>query len=169
MQWNEEGQRRWKQVRKLWRIHFLILITSLTVFSLSLNISLRRRRFDGGDGQRFCQRCRQRQQAATTTTLDGATWRGAGGRGPPGTTTLAQLGEVESNGSASEQDVARVGRSGVSLVCANFSPFLLFLPLTTFFVYPPPHPAAGAPPPAGLLCLATGAAALGMCGVGRRG
>ena len=41
MQWNEEGQRRWKQVRKLWRIHFLILITSLTVFSLSLNISLR--------------------------------------------------------------------------------------------------------------------------------
>ena len=38
MQWNEEGQRRWKQVRKLWRIHFLILITS---FSLSLNISLR--------------------------------------------------------------------------------------------------------------------------------
>ena len=42
MQWNEEGQRQWKQVRKLWRIHFLILITSLTVFSLLLNISLRK-------------------------------------------------------------------------------------------------------------------------------
>ena len=58
----------------------------------------------------------------------------------------------------------------MNLVCAVCLPFLSFVPLTTFFVYPPPHPAAGAPrPPGGINVFGDGSAPYGGAQGGRGG